>query len=107
MLAKCSIWGFVLGFSVIGLNPQKDDLVSGFLYDKLQKEKVDTLVRALEVESRKMKRKQQQEKIIQQQISSTNKRTVCEDISGGQENLRIRVINEVDDTPAPTDVLYP
>lgn len=66
-----------------GLNPHKDDIVSGFLYDKLQKEviclrkscekkddylnakdeeikvlmkKVDTLVRALEVESRKMKR---------------------------------------------------
>lgn len=69
--------------SITGLNPHKDDLVSGFLYDKLQKEviclrkscekkddylnakdeevkvlmkKVDTLVRALEVESRKMKR---------------------------------------------------
>lgn len=27
---------------------------------------------------------------------------MCEDISGGQENIRIRVINEVDDTPAPT-----
>lgn len=69
--------------SITGLNPHKDDSVSGFLYDKLQKEviclrkscekkddylnakeeeikvlmkKVDTLVRALEVESRKMKR---------------------------------------------------
>lgn len=69
--------------SITGLNPHKEDLVSGFLYDKLQKEviclrkscekkdnnldakdeeikmlmkKVDTLVRALEVESRKMKR---------------------------------------------------
>ncbi|KAK1382052.1 histone-lysine N-methyltransferase, H3 lysine-9 specific SUVH4 [Heracleum sosnowskyi] len=39
-------------------------------------------------------------------LSSTNKRTVCEDISGGQENLRIRVINEVDDTPAPTGFKY-
>ncbi|KAL8099978.1 microtubule-associated protein 70-5-like [Apium graveolens] len=69
--------------SITGLNPYKDDIVSGFLYDKLQKEviclrkscekkddnlnakneeikvlmkKVDTLVRALEVESRKTKR---------------------------------------------------
>ncbi|XP_017257461.1 microtubule-associated protein 70-5 [Daucus carota subsp. sativus] len=69
--------------SITGLNPQTDDSVSGFLYDKLQKEvislrkscekkdnnlsakdeeikvlmkKVDTLVKALEVESRKIKR---------------------------------------------------
>ncbi|KAL1832314.1 hypothetical protein ACET3Z_001965 [Daucus carota] len=69
--------------SITGLNPQNDDSVSGFLYDKLQKEvislrkscekkdnilsakdeeikvlmkKVDTLVKALEVESRKIKR---------------------------------------------------